>query len=489
MQGVSVMEAHPLREPLPVAIEAEQALLGAFLLDNTIYWKVKGFLNADQFDGGERGVHGVIFGIIAQMLEENRPVTALTLLRYIKPDAMVNNVQLRQYIMRLQSEAIGTVTAGEHARAIVDAWALRQFIARSEDGIAAARRIAPDVTAERVITNHIAEVSTIRRQVTFAGEAVSMAEAVDEAVSAIDAAFQFQKPAGIVTGIDAVDQLIGPAEPGQQIVIGGGTKQGKTALALQAAVGIAQRGGTVWIYSGEMSIKQLAMREIARRTGIPVARQKEGRISQKDWQDLRQVQEEVRSLPILIEKRRLTLDRIHDIGRNIKAERGLAAMVIDHVGLLQWDKDNARRDEWDLSQKATQWLKAIYEDLGVPGFSLVQLKKNTFVGSGRGTFAQRLREAMMSRPKFTDLMGAVERDADHVLIPFNARPVIATLEPEQESDDYLIWEDKMREYRNRAEIILALSREQEFPARRTVEWHGETTSFGPAFKGHQESLL
>ena len=60
---------------------------------------------------------------------------------------------------------------------------------------------------------------------------------------------------------------------------------------------------------------------------------------------------------------------------------------------------------------------------------------------------------------------------------------------ETKADDYLVWEDRMREHENKAEIILALSREARFPERRQVEWHGETTSFGPPFVGKQESLL
>ena len=169
-------------------------------------------------------------------------------------------------------------------------------------------------------------------------------------------------------------------------------------------------------------------------------------------------------------------------------ERGLAAIVIDHVGLLSWSKEYARKDEWEQSQIATRELKAIYEDLGVPGMSLVQLKKNTFAADTRGNFSSRMRDAVNRRPKYTDMMGAVERDADHVIIPFNARPILAGLEPEQGSDDHILWEGKMQEHEKKAEIILALSREQQFPQRRDVEWHGETTSFGPAFVGRQESL-
>lgn len=479
---------------LPDAREAEEALLGAILIDNSVYWRVAGFLKPEHFRDGEKGINGPLYSLFGQMISEGRPVTPITVKPYVDADSVVHTDQdgtvttLLLYIIRLQSECPGTFAAYENARAIIEMWARHRLIGVAQDLESMAWSMPIGITPEKIIGEVSGRMSAISREIEDGRKAVTMSDAVEQAVQAIDAAYNFRKPAGILTGIEPVDQLTGPWEPGQQIVIGGGTKQGKTALALQIAVGLAAHG-PVWVYSGEMSFKQLAMREIARRTGIPVWRQKEGRIAQADWDKLAFVRQEVAKLPIVIEKRRLTLEQIHQHGREMKMEKGLAAMVVDHVGLLAWGKENARRDEWEQSQIATRELKAIYEDLGIPGASLVQLKKNTFVHSHNGSFASRLREAINRRPKYTDLMGAVERDADHVLIPFNARPIIAGLEPEEGSDDHMVWEDRMREHEKKAEIILALSREQSFPARRSVEWHGETTSFGPPFQGKQESLL
>jgi replicative DNA helicase len=483
------MNAHPreYKQPLPDAIEAEQALLGAILRSNETYWRVAGFLKPNHF---AEKLNGDLYEVMGTMIAEGRPVNPITIKPYIPADQMVGELTLNQYVIRLFSEAITTSGAYDYAKGVKDIWARRSLTGVAEDLDDLARNMPVDMSPSKIIAAITGRLVSIAGEISEGIKAVTMADAVGQAMQSIDDAYKFKKPNGIITGIPAVDQLTGPWEPGQQIVIGGGTKQGKTALALQCAVGLAEHG-TVWIYSGEMSVKQLAMREIARRTGIPVWRQKEGRISQAEWERLNYVRKEVDKLPILIEKRRLTLEQIHQIGRDVKAERGLAAMCIDHVGLLEWGRDDARREEHALSAKATQQLKAIYEDLGVPGMSLVQLKKNTFVqyGNKPKSFIDRMSEAIRLRPKYTDLMGAVERDADHVLIPFNARPLLAGLEPEEGSDDHILWEDKMSEQEKKAEIILALSREQSFPKRRDVEWHGETTSFGPAFVGRQESLL
>jgi replicative DNA helicase len=137
----------------------------------------------------------------------------------------------------------------------------------------------------------------------------------------------------------------------------------------------------------------------------------------------------------------------------------------------------------------------MYRDLDVPGVSISQLKKNTFFkpyGDSRKTgedFKKMLRIAISQRPNYADLMGSIEQHADHVIMPYNPLPILAQLEPPEETAEWFIWEEQMRGCDGKAEIILALSRSKKFPQRRSVEWHGETTSFGKPIVGRQESLF
>lgn len=471
---------------LPANIEAEQALLGALLVNNACFEAFRHFLKSDDFF---EPLHGKVYTLASGMIVAGKVASPVTVLPFLPQAVRIGDMTAGQYMARLASEAVTVVNAVDYAKAVYDLARRREIYSAGESLIEQACDAGPEVSPWQIVTDHGERIKTTTAQWDFGEQSgLTLADAVDDAMRATNDAYQFKKPVGISTGIDAVDRLTGPWEPGQQIIIGGGTKQGKSSLAMQCAVGLAKHG-TVWVYSGEMSPRQLAMREIARRTGIPMWRQKAGRISTPEFEKLADVRQEVAKLSVLIENKRLTLDQIHRVLTEIKRAHGLAAVVIDQVTLLAWSGVMAKREEHEQCAEATKQLKAIYADLGIPGISVSQLKKNTFAHDGRLKFKEQLYQAITRRPRYTDLLGAVERDADHVLMPFNPSPIIAGIEPMAGSDDYLVWEDAVAQYAGRAEIVLALSREQPFPRRESVEWHGETTSFGPSFVGRQEALF
>lgn len=470
---------------LPANIEAEQALLGALMVNNDAYEAVRHFLKADDFS---EPLHQRIYGLISDAVLAGRKANPVTLIPFL-PNERIGDMTMPAYMARLAGEAVTVLNAEDYGRAIYDAARRRELCREGQSLIDQSCDAGPEVSPWQIRAEHDERLKTTCESWDFGDDTgVTLGDAVSEAIQATENAFRFKRPVGITTGIEAVDGLTGPWEAGQQIIIGGATKQGKSALAMQCAIGLA-RHGTVWVYSGEMTPRQLAMREIARRTGIPAFRQKEGRLSQREFEKLVDAQAEVNRLRIIIERRRMTLEQIHRVTLDIKRKHGLAAMVVDHIGLLGWGGVWARREMHEQASEATRQLKAIYGELGIPGITVSQLKKNTFGQDGRLKFHDQLHQSLTRRPRYTDLYGAVEYDADHVIIPFNPSPLIAAIEPMAGSDDYLAWEDAVEKYKGRAEIVLALSREQPFPRREAVEWHGETTSFGPPIVGRQEALF
>lgn len=475
---------------LPHNIEAEQALLGAIFVNNACFETVNTFLTPEDF---YEPIHRKIFALISDFLKSGKTANPVTLKDFM-PAGTVGSMTMSQYLAQLAAGAIMVVSAEDFGRAIYDRARMRDIISMSETLKETVFSAGPDISPWDVMASVESDIRRMTADWSNPGMHVSsMADAADAAFTIIDDAYQFKKKPGFSTGVAAIDDLTGPWSPEQQIIIGAATKQGKSSLMMQCAVGLARYGG-VYVYSGEMSLSDLAMREVARRTGIPANRQKQGRIAKFEWEALVTARSEVSKLPIFIDRKRMTLEQILARAREIKRAHGLVAVAIDHVGLLAWGRDYSRHKDHELAAIATTKLKDIYAELKVAGMTLVQLKKNTFaepyVSSGaRTSFSDRIKSIINRRPRYTDLLGSVEQDADHVIMPFNVMPILAGLEPAAETEEHYIWEEFCRQHEGKAEIILGLSREQPFPQRRTVEWHGETTSFGPRMTGTQESMF
>ena len=254
------------RDPLPDAVEAEQCVLGSIFRDNETYWKVAGVLKAHHFT---EPLHREVYEIVAKLIEEKRPANPMTVNPYLPAGATIRDKPLLLHVIETMRQALPADGAVETARAVRDTWALRRMIEAARLLDYGARNMTHESSVAGIMSDHAGNMAIISQEISEGTKAVTMADAVDTAMQSISDAYKFKKRAGIATGIEAVDQLTGPWEPGQQIIVGGGTKQGKSALAMQCATGLALHGA-VWVYSGEMSVKQLAMREIARRTAIPV---------------------------------------------------------------------------------------------------------------------------------------------------------------------------------------------------------------------------
>lgn len=154
-------------------------------------------------------------------------------------------------------------------------------------------------------------------------------------------------------------------------------------------------------------------------------------------------------------------------------------VIIDSILLLDKDRSQWRLSEHEFGALVSDKMKALARDLGIPVLLLGQLKKNT-IERPRGVqkvTAETFRQAVSRRPRASDLYGSVEKDADHVVIVFNAEVVLRDLEPSEGSDDHTIWEEVLKEYEGKAEILLSLSRSAEWPSRRTVMWDGPRQHF------------
>jgi replicative DNA helicase len=477
----------PFREP-PSNLEAEQALIGTLLINNDALKILPPGLETGHF---HEPLHRALFEAAKACARAGRNINPVTLRGFLSPEMAarsVGEITVSAYLARLAVSAAPAMHAPDFAAAIMLCAQRRAALGLAE-GIEVAAWCAEDETefAEHIRENRdrLTDIITL-----IEGQdegAAGFAEAIDRALDSTSDAARGLEPMGIDPGIPALAALTGPWQKGQLIIIGGGVKQGKSALAMQSLFTIAEKHA-VALNSGEMSRNQLIMREKARRTGISASRQQRGRVSESDFEALVKAGVEMKRLkPVHIDCRRLTLPQIDaQIGR-LTAETGVEAYFLDHIGKIQWTGRMEYEDEFKQGQRATSTLKDLAQKHDIPIIALTHLKKSAFQDYQGRSFRERLNAAINRRPTYRDLVGNMDKDADQVVIVFQAKPIVAGMEPGAGTEDYLAWEEAMERVSGRAELLLSLSRESEFPRRREVAWDGRTTSYGATFNQTQNS--
>jgi replicative DNA helicase len=459
----------------PNNIEAEQAYLGALFINNEVLYRAE-FLTGGHF---YEPLHRRIFDTASELIRMGKVANPVTIKQFLPSDEKLGDMTVGQYLVRLVTEAVNVILAADYARTIVDLATRRRLISIGQGLIDTAFDapvdISPDAIGDKAIED-IGEACNGNQEtlgaVTFGAALVA---AVDTASSAY--AQDGQKNGGIPYRVQPLERLIGPLFGGQLIILGGATKQGKSALVGQIAIGAALEGFPVDFYSGEMTPQELAMREISRRIGVPVTKQKRGQLSETQFEQMIEVSRLLKDTPILIQNRRLTLPQLLDRWRRMVRKRGKSVLILDHIGLLDRDKATSRMSNWEFGEVVTLELKATARDLDCPVIACAQLKKNTFA-ENKGPITERMLDQIIQRkPRYADLIGAVERDSDHVIIPFRPEVFLLEQEPTPGSDLYGIWECKVDEWRGKAQLVLALSREMHWPAHVNVGWEGASTTF------------
>jgi replicative DNA helicase len=170
---------------------------------------------------------------------------------------------ISQYLARLTREAVNVLNAPDYARAIIETAARRACIALSQKMERTA--FSKELNIMEALK---AKFDNVSRALNGEVTTKTLAEAARSALDSTANAYQGRAVTGIDYGVKPLMDMVGPFMPGQLIVIGGATKQGKSRLIEQIVAGAAINGHPVWINSGEMKAEELAHRALSRLTDI-----------------------------------------------------------------------------------------------------------------------------------------------------------------------------------------------------------------------------
>lgn len=392
----------------PQNIEAEQAVLGAMLIDKEAIAKATEVLSADDF---YREAHRVIFSAMLELYNKNEAVDMVTVTEILKRDNKLENIGGIAYITSLANVVLTAANVKYHADIVAEKSVLRQLVRVSTEIAAMGYEANEDVgTLLDTAESRILEISNRKKKTDF----TAINDVLMDSVQSIESLLQNKGGlTGLPAGFADLDKLTSGLHPSDFIILAARPSMGKTALALNIVQNVALRahkaiGGeprSVAFFSLEMSKEQLVNRMLCAEAGIDSQRLRVGEMHDEDWTHLWDACDTMSRAKIYIDDTAgITAMEMRSRARRLKAEHGLDLIVVDYLQLMQGSgKRNNSGDRQQEVSEISRSLKALARELDVPVLALSQLSRS-------------VESRQIKRPMLSDLResGSLEQDADIV---------------------------------------------------------------------------
>ena len=392
----------------PQNIEAEQAVLGAMLIDKEAIAKATEVLSADDF---YREAHRVIFSAMLELYNKNEAVDMVTVTEILKRDNKLEDIGGIAYITSLANVVLTAANVKYHAEIVAEKSVLRQLVRVSTEIAAMGYEANEDVgTLLDTAESRILEISNRKKKNDF----TAINDILMDSVQSIESLLQNKGGlTGLPAGFADLDKLTSGLHPSDFIILAARPSMGKTALALNIVQNVALRahkviGGeprSVAFFSLEMSKEQLVNRMLCAEAGIDSQRLRVGEMHDEDWTHLWDACDTMSRAKIYIDDTAgITAMDMRSRARRLKAEHGLDLIVVDYLQLMQGSgKRNNSGDRQQEVSEISRSLKALARELDVPELALSQLSRS-------------VESRQVKRPMLSDLResGSLEQDADIV---------------------------------------------------------------------------
>src|ERR1700716_1312201 len=338
----------PAYRSAPHNIEAEQALLGAILVNNDAFYRVSDFLEPKHFF---EPIHQTIYETGGSLIRMGKIATPVTLKPSRPAETDIGGMTVGQSLARLAAEATTIINAQDYGRTVYELALRRDLIRIGEDMVNVAFDAPVDFAPRAQIEEAERRLYELAESGRYDGGFQRFAQALAVAVDMAAKAFQRDgKLSGIATGLRDLDTKMGGLQSSDLIIVAGRPGMGKTALATNIAYNVAKawrgevrpdghidtvNGGIVGFFSLEMSAEQPATRIIAEQSGVPSYKIRRGDMREEDFYKIRDHSVELQSLPFYVDETGgLSISQLPAPARRLKRQKGLDVLVVDYIQLL-----------------------------------------------------------------------------------------------------------------------------------------------------------
>lgn len=417
----------------PQAIELEQAVLGALMIDNESLSDTIDSLKAEYFYAPK---HQRIFEAIVNLFNNTQPVDILTVSEELKRLDAFKDIGGLAYISELTNNVASASNAEFHARIIAE-----KFIKRSLINIS--RKISTDAFDDAIdifdlLNNAESELFTVTEG-TLRKSYDKMSSLIKGALENIEILRNKEDGlSGIPSGFTNLDRVTSGWQKSDLVICAARPGMGKTALALTMTRNIAIDHNTpIGFFSLEMSSEQLVNRLIASEAELSASKLRKGDLEEHEMVQLHEKIKHLSEAPIFIDDTpALTIFELRAKARRLVKNHAVKIIMIDYLQLMNAGNNVGNREQ-EIST-ISRSLKGIAKELKIPVIALSQVNRGVENRTGIGS----------KRPMLSDLResGAIEQDAD--IVTFIYRP-----------EYYKIYEwDNGDDSRGQGELIIAKHR-------------------------------
>jgi replicative DNA helicase len=380
----------------PYNLEAEQAVLGALMLDPQKGSTVFEILTAEDF---YRDTHKNIFIAIQDIFEKGDPVDLVTVAESLRQTGKLESIGGIGTVSQIAASVPSAANVEHYARIVAEKALLRQLIKMAgyieakgyeagEEGLNLLEE------AEKLIL----EISQRKTKEGFVTIRTILLKTFDK----IEYLYSNKgNLTGVPTYFKELDRITSGWQPSDLIIIAARPSMGKTALVLNMAQNAAVKSSIpVALFSLEMSKEQLVQRILCSEAMVDQQRVRTGELLDSDWPKLTQAVGPLSEAPIFIDDTvGISLAELRSKARRLKLEQGLGLIIIDYLQLMTVGRRIENRQQ-EVAQ-ISRGLKGVARELGVPVIALSQLNRG-------------VEQRQDKRPIMSDLLesGTIEADAD-----------------------------------------------------------------------------
>ena len=407
----------------PHSEEAEQAVLGAMMLSGEAIAQVADIgLKADDF---YRSGHRAVYEALNDLYARGQPVDVVTTKEELLRRGSLESVGGALYLQHLVENVATPASASHYGRIVGDHALLRRLITAAGEILNSAYEVPED--PEGFADEAEGRIYAVSRR-HERDQVVPLRALVHQSMEDLERIHERTGLVGLSTGFRDLDELLQGLQRANLIVVAARPGIGKSSLVTNIARNVAVAGGTVALFSLEMSRVEIGMRLLCSEARVQWHKVRAGMVAADDWGRIVEAAEILDPAPLfIVDTGNVTIVDIRAKARRMKSQHNLDLIIVDYLQLMSSHQrvDNRQQEVAEISRS----LKLLAKELDVPIIAVSQLNRDPERRTDK-------------KPQLADLResGAIEQDSDVVMFIHR---------------DPLSEEDQAR---NAAEVIIAKHR-------------------------------